>query len=1003
MSTIQNEKQSFSFLLSITSILFIAFYYFCTTYQYLLSMPMRIFIAISLMAALWSMSCAVSAQTPQSLVVSETTLSNGMKVWLNEDHSQPKVFGAVVVNAGAKDCPNTGIAHYFEHIMFKGTDCIGTIDYKAEKVWLDSISDAYDRLAAADDDMHREVIQKEINRLSVKASDYTIPNEFNSLVSRYGGSNLNAGTSYDFTFYHNSFTPQYLEQWCMLNSQRFINPVFRMFQTELETVYEEKNREADDPMGAIRQVIMKELFGTQPYAYPVLGSTENLKRPRLSEMKDFYEKYYVGCNMGIILCGDFSADQVLPLLERTFARIPRGKLPERGISPLPAITKERTVEVKLPIPLISVEMLAFKAPTEFDEDDNAMDMVASLLSNGQAGMLDSLVNEGELMAAGFSTVTLNDAAVAMMYVMPNLLAKTKKAENSCKRQLQQLLQGQFSDDVFNTQKQKLYRDAMRGLESIDGKSMKMVELMASGHKWQEYVDKVNAIRHLTREDVVHVAKKYLNLPFVRFKKKKGSYDKDRMTQPGYMPVVPRNNGAESQFATVLAQVPVAETPPRLIDFNRDVTVTPLDANTTLYHKNNDVNDMFELVFNYNIGMKANSRLGMATAMMNLCGTDSLKKQQLETRLQSLGASIDFSSEPKSTSITVKGIDRNFGATMQLLYHLLTHVKADEDIMKKVIGNVRAEESSLGQDQDGVFNALLLRLILGEQSPMLNRITYDEAKTLSSAELLSIFNIIFYSPCSVTYTGTLTNERVARVVRQFIPESQAALPYNAYDYDIKTYDEQIVYVVDMDESRQNQIISYYQIAPQPTQEGRAMAQLLKSYIGGSMSSVLFQEVREFRSMAYLTGSVLWTNSIKTQPQSPLALVSYVGTQADKSMQVIALMDSLMNDLPVRDNSFITARQECINDIYNNYPTFRHLPQEVAHLRQLGYEKDSNDGLFDIYKRATINDMKTFYEKYVKCNAGRRVIAIMGDKKSLNMKELRKYGKVIVLKMKDLINK
>ena len=155
-------------------------------------------------------SLVVNAQ----LQVKELKLKNGMTVWLNEDHSQPKVFGAVVVKAGAKDCPNTGIAHYFEHIMFKGTDRIGTIDYQAEKPWLDSISAQYDLLSQTKDDAERTRIQMHINELSLKAADYMIPNEFNRLISKYGGSRLNAGTGYDMTYYHNSFLPQFIEQWC---------------------------------------------------------------------------------------------------------------------------------------------------------------------------------------------------------------------------------------------------------------------------------------------------------------------------------------------------------------------------------------------------------------------------------------------------------------------------------------------------------------------------------------------------------------------------------------------------------------------------------------------------------------------------------------------------------------------------------------------------------------------------------------------------------------------
>ena len=224
-----------------------------------------------------ALACHANAQTPSPLEVKELKLSNGMTVWLNEDHSQPKVYGAVVVNAGAKDCPNTGIAHYFEHILFKGTETIGTIDYIQEKPWLDSISARYDQLAATRDEQQRSTIQKDINRLSQKAGEYAIPNEFNRLISKYGGSDLNAATSWDFTYYHNAFTPQYLEHLCWLNSERMINPVFRLFQGELETVYEEKNMYADNMLVTAGENLMSELFGTLPYAYPIIGSTENLK------------------------------------------------------------------------------------------------------------------------------------------------------------------------------------------------------------------------------------------------------------------------------------------------------------------------------------------------------------------------------------------------------------------------------------------------------------------------------------------------------------------------------------------------------------------------------------------------------------------------------------------------------------------------------------------------------------------------------------------------------
>ena len=222
------------------------------------------------------------AEDLNALKVKEYRLENGLTVWLNEDHSQPKVFGAVVVKAGAKDCPDTGIAHYFEHMMFKGTDRIGTLDYESEKVLLGSIAMKYDELA--------------INRL----------------INRFGGSGLNAATSYDATIYFNTFSPQYMVQWAEINSERLINPVFRLFQSELETVYEEKNMYGDFIGGQVMDTLMARYFGPHPYAYPIIGSTKNLKNPRLTEMHKFFEDYYVASNMALILSGDFDAQQVMP-------------------------------------------------------------------------------------------------------------------------------------------------------------------------------------------------------------------------------------------------------------------------------------------------------------------------------------------------------------------------------------------------------------------------------------------------------------------------------------------------------------------------------------------------------------------------------------------------------------------------------------------------------------------------------------------------------------------
>ena len=405
--------------------------------------------------ALIALAALSAAAEDNPLKVKELKLTNGLTVWLNEDHSQPKVYGALVVKAGAKDCPNTGIAHYLEHVLFKGTQKIGTVDYAAEKVWLDSISMKYNELSQTSEMVNgkrsvvnaekRLTIQRDISRLSQRAADYAIPNEFDRLISKYGGSALNASTSWDVTEFHNTFSPQFLEQWCELNSERMLNPVFRLFQGELETVYEEKNRAADNIATAAVERVMAEAFKGHPYQYPIIGSTENLKNPRLSDMEDFFRRYYVADNMGLMLSGDFSADNIMPLLERTFGRLPKsGK--ESSLHPSPATLytfNGETLNIKLNIPLMKAVGLLFRGPLSTEKDYRALQLAMRLLSNdNETGMLDSLRTAHKVMFALSENFSLNEAGAVGLLVIPKIpFGSKKKAERLCWQQIERVKAG----------------------------------------------------------------------------------------------------------------------------------------------------------------------------------------------------------------------------------------------------------------------------------------------------------------------------------------------------------------------------------------------------------------------------------------------------------------------------------------------------------------------------------------------------------------------------------
>ena len=933
------------------------------------------------------------------LEVKELKLSNGMTVWLNEDHSQPKVFGAVVVKAGAKDCPNTGIAHYFEHIMFKGTDRIGTTDYAAEKPWLDSISAQYDLLSQTKDEAIRTRIQKHINELSIKAADYVIPNEYSRLISKYGGSSLNAGTGQDLTYYHNSFLPQFMEQWCWLNSERLMTPVFRGFQGELENVYEEKNRAADD-MGDVQDKIFKAVFKTQPYAYPVLGSTENLKNPRLSDMAAFFKKYYVASNMGLILCGDIRPDAALvTLLEKTFGRVQTGPVPERRKSPMPAIEAGDRQQIKLPIPLIGAEALVFKAPTEYEADANALDLANMLLYNGKAGLLDSLTNEHKVLVSAAMTAGLDDAAGSAIIVIPNLFGKMKKAEGRVLEQVQQVMDGNFSEEQVEILKQQMLMDAQRELETISSRSQRMVMTFSKGRSWQDVLDKIEGIRRLTKADVVAAARKYYGGNYITLSKKYGTPKKETLKQPGYKPVSPKNLDAKSAFALQLEQIPVKDMAVRTVDFGQDIVIKPLNNHVTLYYKDNPVNDVFTFTLRYKDGELHTPALSVLGSCLSQLGTDSLNRQQLGQAWQRIGATMEVVPGDVAFSINLTGPDRQLVPALRLLAHFLRSAKGDRKALKDAKDEDRIDRKSFGKQKDDVLRPAIHRIAYGERSSYLKQLSRKEVKALKNEDLMALFRELQQYDCELFYCGRQPIEYVAAQAQQALPLSQCTKPQADTFRPFLQYDEPVVYFYHVPKSRQNYIVSYDAIGALPTQEERVKFKLWDEYFGGGMSSVLFQNVREFRSLAYATGGSAFTTSLAQHSDASQGYVTVTGTQADKTLEALSTVDSLLRQLPMKENNLEAARQSVLNDIQNNYPTFRTLGKYVANQLRDGYVSDPNTGIARGIPSVTSQDIMQFHQKHVTSNKN-RIWIVIGDRKLTDMKALARYGKVVELRKEDV---
>ena len=940
------------------------------------------------------------AEDLNALKVKEYRLENGLTVWLNEDHSQPKVFGAVVVKAGAKDCPDTGIAHYFEHMMFKGTDRIGTLDYESEKVLLDSIAMKYDELAMTEDTAARARLQKEINELSIRSSEYVIPNEFNRLINRFGGSGLNAATSYDATIYFNTFSPQYMVQWAEINSERLINPVFRLFQSELETVYEEKNMYGDFIGGQVMDTLMARYFGPHPYAYPIIGSTKNLKNPRLTEMHKFFEDYYVASNMALILSGDFDAQQVMPILEKAFSRIRSGNAPKQEKVMLPPFNGRETMKVKFPIPFIKAMGLGFRGVSANHEDQVALNIAVNLLNNANGtGYLDKLMVEHKLMGALAINESMNEAGILAVAIMPKLLIQSySSAEKMVWDEINRVKNGDFSDEMFNSLKLEQKRQYASSLENIDSRATIMMNLFSQGKSWNDYLNEVARIESITKEDVVRVAQKYFSNNYLCVTKSTGKYPKDNLPKPAFSPVVPRNADASSSYAKQLEKIPEQQVAPRIIDFEKDVKTSKLTPLVTLYTTPNPLNDIFTLNISYGIGALEQPELMQLTNYLQLLGTESLSFEQFRSRLQSIGSTLAFDVTPDAFVMKVTGFDNHIDETMELVGDFIRHAKADDKKLRQIVDDAKVSEKAFFKSGDNVASALLEQVKYGDQSRYLRKLSLSQIKKLKGKDMLAIYDKVRSVQCDLHYCGTLPVEKVIGTIRQHLPLERTTVASNSpYYRELKQYDRPTVFFIDMPDMAQSIVYAYIKGDPVDDKASRHASQLFSVYFGGDMSSLMFQEIREFRSFAYRTSGryQLPNHAHKGTAGSFTAMLS---TQSDKTLDALGVLDSLIREMPLKPERMEAVKQTLVNRINNDYPPFRNLSEKVASARMEGFDRDPAEEFLRDIATMDMQDISRFYQEQI---SGRPVVyVITGNRKHIDMKKLAEYGTIIKVKKKGI---
>lgn len=920
--------------------------------------------------------------------VKEFILHNGLTVWISTDSSDSKVYGQVVVRAGAKETPNSGVAHYFEHIMFKGTQRIGTVDYEQEAPILKEITKQYSKLQTAKNSAEREEIQSKINELNIEATKYAIPNDFNHLISKYGGSGLNAGTSYDYTLFYNSFSPQYLEHWCELNSERMIAPVFRLFQSELETVYEEKNMYSNNISTEPTQRIMERLAAPHPYRYPIIGSTEALKSPDIRAMDDFFREYYYAENMALILTGDIKEEGLLPLLERTFGRIKSGgRKPLQLPQPMPFDGHEK-MTIKVPIPFVKGLGFIWHTVPNNHPDQVALSLVQSLLNNdGKTGLLDRLTIDGKVMEAAAINFALNDMGLFGVYIMPKLLQSSYLVKRRVQKAIDKIKRGDFSTQALEEVKQSVYKANLLQLESSEQKAKLLSSLFAQNETWSDLMRELDLLSSISKEEVVEVAQRYLDGNYLEVKKQTGRYAVEKLPKPPYQPVKAPNQGAKSEFSRYLETLEIPKLPMKYLDFKKDAEQRDLSANdlVRLYKVGNEINDLFSLDLLFFRQSYYHPLQTYLEQYLDLVGGAEMSAHELNQRLQSLGATITYESKPSFFCIRISGFDHYLSETIALVGSILNDIKVEKPQIKKLIEARKISDRAIKADITELSKRLLDLARYGEKAPYKADLSLSKIKQLKAQDMVEEFHHLLQSELDIHYTGKLEIEKVASCIKSSFNLDAISECGEGYFYVPSVLPSGNRILLHNEPSATQVVIKGYLPMGVLSDYEKSILRVYSTYLGSGMSSLLFQEIREYRSLAYSVSSFA-SFAPHSIHDGQTDLLVYLSTQTDKLLEVIELLNKLIHRSPDDPNRLEIAINTLRSDVRSTYPAMRMKSRTIAsHIRQ-GYNKDIALIIEDNLKTITLQEVLDFHiDKVIKSPITLSMIGNIDDKTVAQLSE------------------
>ncbi len=925
------------------------------------------------------------------------TLENGLKVYLSRNTEEPKIQTFIPIRAGSVYDPsdNTGLAHYLEHMLFKGTDEIGTQNWEDEKKLLSEISDLYEARKTETDEKRKKEIYKKIDEVSNNASKISIANEYDKMVSSLGAQGTNAWTWHEETVYVNKIPSNALDKWLTLERERFSQLVLRLFHTELEAVYEEFNRSQDSDFRRASTALNDALFPKHPYGQQnTIGTSEHLKNPSMIAIHNYFNTYYVPNNMAIILVGDLEFEETVKKVNDVFGDFKRKEVtyPVRPIEdPLGSIVEREVVG-----PESESVSMAFRAGAIGSDDEIKLSLINMILSNSTAGLIDLNLNQSQkVQRASSYTQFNNDYGSHNFSGKPKSGQSLEEVKDLILGQIEKVKKGNFDDWLIEAVINDLKLSRIRQFENASAVAYGYVNAFVHFQDWEGRIDMFDRMRKITKQELVDFANEFYGDNYVVVYKRQGdSKDVVKVENPGITPIE-LNRGKKSSFLENFDKIATTAIEPKYIDYTMAIAKSTLDNGLEVSYIKNEINDLAELYIIFDMGTDHDKKLGLAVGYLEYLGTDTLSPDELKKEFYKLGVNYGVQSGGHRSYISLSGLRENLSKGLALLEDLWSNAVADQDTYDKYVLKIaRGRQDSKANKGNILWSGLMSYGQYGENSKLRDIYTIGELKVMDPEELVAkVKNLkeykhrVFYYGKELDQATTALNK--LHIVKDGLKEYPEEKKYIAKETGNN------VFFVDYDMVQSEMLFMAKGAAFDPKK--LAASSLFNTYFGSGLSSIVFQEIRESKSLAYSAFSTYRNAGKEGDPNYVLA---YVGTQANKMPQAVDAMLELMNDMPEAEENFMAAKASTLKQMAARRINKTNIFWTYEGLKRRGITNDNREEMYNTIKDMTLSDLKSFFDKNIKGSS--YDLLVIGNKKDVDIKAMEKLGKVQELDVDYLFN-